>query len=41
MRYIEEDNDIYKEESFKDMMNDLQEIRNNNNNNKIKNKEDE
>ena len=41
MRYIEEDDDIYKEESFKDMMNDLQEIRNNNNNNKIKNKEDE
>ena len=38
MRYIEEDDDIYKEESFKDMMNDLQEIRNNKLN---KDKEDE
>ena len=38
MRYIEEDDDIYKEESFKDMMEDLQEIRNNKLN---KDKEDE
>lgn len=29
MRFIEEEEDIYKEESFKDMMDDLQEIRNN------------
>ena len=29
MRFIEEEEDIYKEESFKEMMDDLQEIRNN------------
>lgn len=28
MRFIEEEEDIYKEESFRDMMSDLQRIRN-------------